>query len=190
MLAAICGLVLYMMTFSKSMYSVGFPKAYIFLFAIIPAILGVNLVLLDGFANMFYSHIVALNYILLFVVCIQAGVTTFTQSVSYYCYVACIYTFFFIFQYARAYSRGAINSSERISLVGYLVFFYMNSLLLLLNNYIYLRAEVTTFNNANLGAKNSAKIEGFVERLLPKHVDTCDAGQRPGRAGRLCSREG
>jgi hypothetical protein len=168
---------------------VGYPKVYVFMFAVIPMILGVNLVLLDGFSNMFYSHIIALNFILLFVVCIQAGVTTFPQSVSYYCYIASIYTFFFIFQYARAYSRDAIDSSERISLVGYLVFFYLSSLLLLLNNYIYLKAEVTTFNNSNLGAKNSAKIEGFVERLLPKHVIPTHAGQRSSRAGWFCGGE-
>lgn len=62
---------------------------------------------------------------------------------------------------------------SRASLVTYLVYFVLISFYLLVNNFIYLRSEINAFNNDNLGAKVMAKIEAFVDRLLPKHVAFC-----------------
>ena len=139
---------------------------YFTILGLLPLFLGVNLVLLEGVHNLYYSHIIALNYVLVYLVCIQSGVSTFTQSLIYFIYSTIIYTFFFIFQTVRS---ERVNLKES-TLIGYLVFYYLSCSFILINNYIYLHSEISTFNNSNLGAKNSAKIEDFVDRLLPKHV--------------------
>lgn len=139
---------------------------YFTILGLLPIFLGVNLVLLEGVHNLYYSHIIALNYVLVYLVCIQSGVSTFSQSLIYFIYSTIIYTFFFIFQTVRSEQ---VNLKES-TLIGYLVFYYLSCSFILINNYIYLHSEISTFNNSNLGAKNSAKIEDFVDRLLPKHV--------------------
>ena len=139
---------------------------YFTILGLLPLFLGVNLVLLEGVHNLYYSHIIALNYVLVYLVCIQSGVSTFSQSLIYFIYSTIIYTFFFIFQTVRSEQ---VNLKES-TLIGYLVFYYLSCSFILINNYIYLHSEISTFNNSNLGAKNSAKIEDFVDRLLPKHV--------------------
>ena len=139
---------------------------YFTILGLLPIFLGVNLVLLEGVHNLYYSHIIALNYVLVYLVCIQSGVSTFSQSLIYFIYSTIIYTFFFIFQTVRSEQVDLKEST----LIGYLVFYYLSCSFILINNYIYLHSEISTFNNSNLGAKNSAKIEDFVDRLLPKHV--------------------
>ena len=151
-------------------YRVDLSYPYLVIFSVLPAILCINNILLNGIAKMYYSHINALSFVLVYLVCIQSGVTTFVQSALYYIYVSAVFTFSYIYQYSRAYSQGQISEEDRVSLVGYLVYFYLSGGFILINNYIYLGAEIATFNNSHLGAKNSAKIESFVDRLLPKHV--------------------
>lgn len=46
----------------------------------------------------------------------------------------------------------------------------MAGFLALADNYVFIRAEVANFNNGRLGARTSAEIADFVDRLLPKHV--------------------
>ncbi len=141
---------------------------YFVILGLLPVLLGVNLVLLDGIENLYYSHIIALNFVLVYLICIQSGVTSFVQSCVYLGFSATVYTFFFIFQTAR--------TSELLwresTIIGYLVFYYLSCTFILLNNYILITSEISTFNNLNLGAKNSAKIQNFVDRLLPKHVSS------------------
>lgn len=49
----------------------------------------------------------------------------------------------------------------------------------LINHFVYLSTEVANFNNFTLGAKTSAKITEFVDRLLPKHVRETAGSTQP-----------
>lgn len=95
---------------------------------------------------------------------------TFIQSWVYFLYVVFLYVFFFVYQYSNYATNGGVRQASRSSLVTYLIYFVLIAFYLLLNNYIYLKSEIAAFNNFNMGASTSAKIEDFVDRLLPKHV--------------------
>lgn len=51
-----------------------------------------------------------------------------------------------------------------------LIFLVLGCLFSLLATYVHLHSELNNFNNHTLGAKTSAKISEFVDRLLPKHI--------------------
>jgi class 3 adenylate cyclase len=93
-------------------------------------------------------------------------------SACYFGYLFLVYLFFYIYQYINYIKnfKGGPRESTRVALVAYLIYFFLCSFFTLLNNYIRINAEVSAFNNIHLGAKNTAKIKEFVDRLLPKHV--------------------
>jgi class 3 adenylate cyclase len=92
------------------------------------------------------------------------------QSWVYFFYMIFMYLFFFIYQFSNYAANTGLRPASKASLVTYLSYFMLIAFYLLVNNYIYLRSEIASFNNFNLGASTSAKIEDFVDRLLPKHV--------------------
>jgi class 3 adenylate cyclase len=83
-----------------------------------------------------------------------------------------VYAIFFSYQfgnYIRRFEEEKKPSSHE-SLSTYLIFFFLAEFLVLLSSYIHIRAEVSAFNNVNLGASTALQIRSFVDRLLPKHV--------------------
>ena len=128
--------------------------------------------MIEGFSRLYYSHIIALNFTLMYFVAVQSGVMPFIQNAFYLVYLCLIYLFFYTYQYVNYVDHYLTGPREatRVALVGYLVYFFLASFYTLINNYIYIKSEVSAFNNSNLGASNIAKIEDFVDRLLPKHV--------------------
>jgi class 3 adenylate cyclase len=81
-----------------------------------------------------------------------------------------LYLFFFIYQFSNYAANTEPRLASKASLVTYLIYFSLIAFYLLVNNYIYLKSEISAFNNFNMGASTAAKIDDFVDRLLPKHV--------------------
>ena len=75
-----------------------------------------------------------------------------------------------VYQFSSSKTSGTLHSSNYNSLASFLIFFGLGGSFVLMGNYVYLNSEVANFNNYTLGAKTSAKIAEFVDRLLPKHV--------------------
>ena len=142
--------------------------AYVAIYALLPLLSDVSMVLLRGYYRMYYSTMVALQNVLVIYCCIQSGVLSFRQNVFYVGFVNIAFTVFYVYQY-KVYSLDE-RQPNRAALVAYLVLLYLSSFFALVNNYIHLESEVASFNNINLGATTAAKIRDFVNRLLPVHV--------------------
>jgi class 3 adenylate cyclase len=103
-------------------------------------------------------------------------VLSFQNCFWYYCYVLLVFVAGNIYQSSSAASRG---DSRRGSLGTQLLFFGVGGLLGLLSGSLQVQSEVANFNNHSLGAKTSAKIAEFVDRLLPKHVRATAGASQP-----------
>jgi hypothetical protein len=53
-------------------YSVYGRRVYMAIFIIIPVMVGASCILIEGFSRMYYSHIIALNFTLMYFVCLQS----------------------------------------------------------------------------------------------------------------------
>ena len=100
---------------------------------------------------------------LIYLVAIQGCVLSFASSLAYLLYTTAVLVYF--------NTHTSITQSQTVpNTLSHIASYVLFGLFMSINNYIYTLAEIASFNNTNLGAKNSAKIENFVDRLLPKHV--------------------
>jgi class 3 adenylate cyclase len=157
-----------LLLFYQSFYRGNGWLAYVIIYAMLPVLSDVSMILLRGYYRMYYSTMVALQNVLIIYCCIQSGVLSFKQNVFYIGFVNIAFTVFYVYQY-KVYSLDE-SRPNRAALVAYLVLLYLSSFFALVNNYIHLESEVASFNNINLGASTAAKIRDFVNRLLPVHV--------------------
>lgn len=157
-----------LLVFYRSFYNGNGWLAYAIIYAILPVLSDVSMLLQHGYYRMYYSTMIALQNVLVIYCCIQSGVLSFKQNIFYIGFVNIAFTVFYVYQY-KVYSLEE-PLPNRAALVAYLVFLYLSSFFALVNNYIHLESEVASFNNINLGASTAAKIRDFVNRLLPVHV--------------------
>lgn len=134
---------------------------------------GISLIFSKGYERMYLSSSFALESYLTLICSIYSGVFTFQQAFVYTVYSCLVYLGFHIYQFV-AYCKDddftLVPEKNYISLAGYIVYFFLSAFFSIVNVFIHLRSEISSFNNNYLGASTSVKIRNFVDRLLPKHV--------------------
>lgn len=73
-------------------------------------------------------------------------------------------------QFTLSSVYGTIHPRNQTSIVSYIGYFGLLGFFSLVNVHIHLSAEINAFNNTNLGASTSTKMQNFVERLIPRHI--------------------
>lgn len=87
-----------------------------------------------------------------------------------------VFTGFCIAQFI-IYVESPFSTISQIDIVAYLIYFYLVTGFSIVNNYIHVKSEITSFNNSNLKSTSNLKVADFVGKLLPLHIKNVSALQ-------------
>jgi hypothetical protein len=109
---------------------------------------------------------------------------TFVEALFSFIFVLLVYVAAYSYHYAIEITGNVSTQSIRVNILSYFVYFMLTGVYSLMTNYIYIQSEITAFNNNNMGASRHLKMQEFVDRLLPKHVSSCERRSERASASR------
>ncbi len=146
---------------SRRLYSKRYRPLHLAVMLALPLLSSIYTI--NSYSRVYYVQVCAMRYMLIFTVVIQACVVPFIFSLAYLVYIVVLCIGF------NAHVM-AMHTERRLEVLSFILLVVLYCGYVAVNNYIFVSANIASFNNNNLGTKNAKKIEEFVDRLLPKHV--------------------
>lgn len=161
-----------MVIFGKKVFMGIHRRVFVIMIVVLPLFEALRQIFMSGLRKHYYSHGVALELTLRYMIISQCGILTFSQSSIYLGYSWIVYFISIMVDRFRSASDSDPHKIRTLDLevVFYAFYSLMTMIFSLANSYIFIKSEISTFNNSNMGANNSARIHEVVDRLLPRHV--------------------